>query len=177
MTPDAMSRSRPLKNNFGHGYVIGPSQNPADVTNVVSPIAIGGEGPTMSYLRTGILGAVAMAVTFGAAQFAAGEDLTIGTRTAGTPEEQGVNRTAKADRGAMPGEAVAPTQTISIQVDRVPETSVLVRIPRNHEAQTNAVPPSLQLKPGERKMTVACEPVVSVLTEIAKRLEPGRCVT
>ena len=40
----------------------------------------------MSYLRTGILGAVAIAVTFGAAQFAAGEDLTIGMRTAGTPE-------------------------------------------------------------------------------------------
>jgi hypothetical protein len=27
------------------------------------------------------------------------------------------------------------------------------------------------------KATVACEPVVSVLTDIAKRLQPGRCVT
>jgi hypothetical protein len=30
-------------------------------------------------------------------------------------------------------------------------------------------------KPGDRK--VACEPVVSVLTEVAKQLQPGRCVT
>jgi hypothetical protein len=175
MTPGAKSRSASVKNNFGHGYVIGPSKNLAGVTNVESPIAVGGEGPAMSYLRKGILGAVAIAATF-AAQFAAGEDLTVGMRTVGMPD-QGVNRTAKADRGAMPGEAVAPTQTISIQVDRVPETSVLVRIPRNHEAQTSAAPSSLQLKSGERKMTVACEPVVSVLTEIAKRLQPGRCVT
>ena len=130
----------------------------------------------MSYLRKGILGAVAIAATFGAAQFAAGEALTVGMRIAGAPD-QGVNRTTKADRGPIPGAAVAPTQTISIQVDRVPETSVLVRIPRNHEAQTGAVPPSLQLEPGDRKIAVACEPVVSVLTEIAKRLQPGRCVT
>jgi hypothetical protein len=122
------------------------------------------------------MGAAAVAVAFGAAQFAAGEDLTVGMRTAGLPE-QGVNRMAKADRGPTLEEAVAPTRTISIQVDRVPETSVLVRIQRNHETQTNAAPRSLQLKPGDRKMTVACEPVVSMLTEIAKRLEPGRCVT
>lgn len=130
----------------------------------------------MSHIRTGILSAVAIAVTFGAAQFAAGEDLTVGMRTAGVTD-QGVNRTAKADRGPILGEAVAPTQTISIQVDRVPETSVLVRIPRSHAAQTSVAPASLQFQSGERKMTVACEPVVSVLTEIAKHLQPGRCVT
>jgi hypothetical protein len=33
------------------------------------------------------------------------------------------------------------------------------------------------LKSGNGKMTVACEPAVSVLTEIAKQLAPGRCVT
>jgi hypothetical protein len=130
----------------------------------------------MSYLRKGILGAAAVAATFGAAQFAAGEDLTVGMRNAGAPE-QGVNRMAKADRGAILSEAVAPTKTISIQVDRVPETSVLVRIPRSHEAQTNVTPPVVHFKSSERKMAVACEPVVSVLTEIAKRLQPGRCLT
>jgi hypothetical protein len=176
MTPDAMSGSRFVKNKFGHGYVIGPSKNSLGVTNVKSPIAKGARGPAMSYLRKGILGAVAVAATFGAAQFAAGEGITVGTRTAGLPD-QGVNRMAKADRGPILGEPVAPTQTISIQVDRVPGTSVLVRIQRNHETQTSATPPSLQLRTGERKVTVACEPVVSVLTEIAKRLQPGRCVT
>jgi hypothetical protein len=132
----------------------------------------------MSYIRKGILGVVAIAATFGAAQFAFGEDLTVGIRTAGGPD-QGINRTAKADRAAVITEAVAPTQTISIQVDRVPETSVLVRVPRAHEASSAApaaYKPKDSASEGGRKM-VACEPVVSVLTEIAKKLQPGRCVT
>jgi hypothetical protein len=29
----------------------------------------------------------------------------------------------------------------------------------------------------DSKATAACEPVVSVLTEVAKRLQPGRCIT
>jgi hypothetical protein len=130
----------------------------------------------MSYARKAILGAIAVTLTFGAAQFALGEDLTVGMRTAGMPD-QGVNRAAKTDRAPIVGEPVAPTQTISIHVDRVPDTSVLVRLPLTHEARGSASPAALQLKSGERKMTVACEPVVSVLTEIAKRLQPGRCVT
>jgi hypothetical protein len=132
----------------------------------------------MSYQRKGILGATALLLSFGAAQFALGEDLTVGMQTAGIPE-QGVNRTAKSDRAPIVAEPVAPTHTISIHVDRVPETSVLVRVPQ-HEARGSAAPAAMQPKASEkasdRKM-VACEPVVSVLTEIAKRLQPGRCVT
>ncbi len=128
----------------------------------------------MSYMLRGILAAVAVTLSFGAAQFASGEDMTVGMRTAGMPD-QGVNRTAKSDRAPIVAEPVAPTQTIAFHVDRLPDTSILVRIPLNHEARGSA-PASLQLN-GERKMTVACEPVVSVLTEIAKRLQPGRCVT
>jgi hypothetical protein len=37
--------------------------------------------------------------------------------------------------------------------------------------------PAAPAKPGASKMTVACEPPVSVLTEVAKLLQPGRCVT
>jgi hypothetical protein len=33
------------------------------------------------------------------------------------------------------------------------------------------------MKSGGQKTAVACEPVVSVLTEVAKLLQPGRCVT
>ncbi|HWZ38452.1 MAG TPA: hypothetical protein VNY08_09150 [Bradyrhizobium sp.] len=128
----------------------------------------------MSYVLKGILGAVAIAASFGAAQFASGEDLTVGMRTVGMPD-QGINRAAKTDRAPIAAEVVAPTQTIAFHVDRLPDTSILVRIPLNHEARSSA-PAPLQLK-GERKATIACEPVVSVLTEIAKRLEPGRCVT
>jgi hypothetical protein len=131
----------------------------------------------MSYTRKGILSVVAIAATFGAAQFASGEDLTVGMRTAGTPD-QGINRTAKADRSPIAGEAVAPTHTISIHVDRVPDTSVLVRMPLNKEARGGAAPAAkaAEKASGQRRM-VACEPVVSVLTEIAKQLQPGRCVT
>jgi hypothetical protein len=129
----------------------------------------------MSYTRKGILGATAIALTFGAAQFAAGENLTAGMRTTGMPD-QGVNRAAKADRTPVMAERVAPTRTISIHVDRLPATSVLVRIPSTREAQGTTLPGS-QLKSGDKKMAVACEPVVSVLTEIAKRLQPGRCIT
>ena len=130
----------------------------------------------MSQTRKGILGAIAIAMTFGAAQFAAGEDLTVGIRTTGMPD-QGVNRAAKADRAPIIAQPVAPTQTISIHVDRLPDTSVLVRIPAAHQAQSGSPRSPIQLKSGEKKLTVACEPVVSVLTAIAKRLEPGRCIT
>lgn len=159
----------------------------------------------MSHLCKGIFGAVAITLSFGAAQFAAGEDLTVGMRTSGMPE-QSIDRSGKADRAAVFAEPVAPTQTISIHVDRVPGTSVLVRIPVAHQDQGrtdqdgtardtatqgsanqgannqgsapegNATPASQQAK-DPRKSTVACEPVVSVLTEIAKRLQPGRCIT
>lgn len=129
----------------------------------------------MSHIRKGILGVAAIVATFGAAQFASGEDLTAGLRTAGTPE-QGVNRLAKADRAPVFSEAMAPTRTISIQLERVPDTSVLVRIPAPHEA-AGATPPASSVKASEQRRMVACEPVVSVLTEIARKLQPGRCVT
>jgi hypothetical protein len=128
----------------------------------------------MSHISKGILAASAVALSLGAAQFAAGEDLTVGMRSTGALDQE-INRAAKADRAPMVAERGAATQTIAIHVDRFPDTSILVRIPRNHEARTSA-PPQFQLR-GERKMAVACEPMVSVLTEIAKRLEPGRCVT
>lgn len=131
----------------------------------------------MSHIRKGISAAVAVvAMSFGAAQFAAGEDLTVGMRTTGMPD-QGVNRAAKADRAPILAEPVMPMRTISIHVDRFPGTSVLVRIPAAHEAQSGAASRTLQLKSSDKKRTFACEPVVSVLTEIAKQLGPGRCLT
>jgi hypothetical protein len=53
----------------------------------------------------------------------------------------------------------------------------MVRIPLAVQARSNAAPASLLMKPDAPKPAVACEPVVSVLTEVAKRLQPGRCVT
>jgi hypothetical protein len=129
----------------------------------------------MSYRSKAKFAAIVLSV--GAAQFAFGEDLTVGMRNSATIPDQGVNRTAKTDRGPILAEAAPPMRTIAIHVDRLPSTSVLVRIPRAREAQGRAAPTWLQQALGEHKPTVACEPVVSVLTEIAKRLRPGRCLT
>jgi hypothetical protein len=136
----------------------------------------------MSHLRTGIWTAIAvsatLSATLGAAQFAFGHDLASGLRAFSAEPQQGVNRAAKADRFAGLAVLSAPTQTISIHVDRVADTSVLVRIPRPPQAG-NAAPAPMPIKSEEQKAkaTVACEPVVSVLTDIAKRLQPGRCMT
>jgi hypothetical protein len=130
----------------------------------------------MSYRVTGALSAVAALATLGAVQLASGHDLTVGLATAGTPAAEQVNRAIKSDRG---GFAVIPstrTRTISIRVDRMPNTSTLVRIPQAQEARNAPPPRRLFIKAGERK-PVACEPSVSVLTEVAKQLQPGRCVT
>jgi len=129
----------------------------------------------MLYRVTGILGSVAALATLGAVQFASGHDLTVGLATPGKPGLEEVNRTAKTDREAIAVISSARTRTISIQVDRMPNTSILVRIPQAQEAR-NAPAPRLFIKAGERK-AVACEPSVSVLTEVAKQLQPGRCVT
>jgi hypothetical protein len=121
-------------------------------------------------LSTAIFGTIATALTFGAAQLALGRDL--GQPPSGTPEAA-VNRAAKADRAGVVANT-AQTRTISLRLDGLSDTSVLVRIPVVREARGSS---SLVTKSGDRKMTLACEPVVSVLTEIAKQLQPGRCVT
>jgi hypothetical protein len=121
----------------------------------------------MSYAHTAVLGAIAFSATFGAVQFAAGSDLAGGLRVFSDSWESGVNRSAKADRAGPTVAAAAPTRTIAIQLEKIANTSIVIRIPQRREA--------LDAEPGKRP--VACEPVVSVLTEIAKRLQPGRCVT
>jgi hypothetical protein len=126
----------------------------------------------MSQIHKGIFGAFAIALMLGAAQFAFGHDLM-----AGKPGAPGtnINRAAKADRAPVP---VSPmqTRTIVLQPDGLDDISVLVRVPVAREARNRQAPPLID-KFGARKTKVACEPVVSVLTEVAKLLEPGRCVT
>ena len=127
-------------------------------------------------LFRGVFGAVAVSLTFGAAQLAMGLDLAkIQQEPTGTPDSA-VNRTVKADRAAGVAGSTAPTRTISIRLDGLSDTSVLIRIPAVQEARNRPVAPS-SLKASDRKMAVACEPVVSVLTEVARQLQPGRCVT
>jgi hypothetical protein len=135
----------------------------------------------MSHTVKGILGATAMSLTLGAVQFASGHDLTggfatTGLATASATFQTGINRVAKADRVSRAAAPSAPTRTISFRLNDLADTSVLIRIPVVQEAR-NRPPAPVPTKPGDRKLTVACEPVVSALTEVAKLLQPGRCVT
>ena len=109
----------------------------------------------MSQKVTGILAALAVSLTLGAVQFASGHDLTVGLATPGGPAAAGVNRAAKADREAVLPEAAVATRTISIHVDKVPDTSVLVRVPLSHQARTTCSPAAITI--GSASMVFAAD--------------------
>ena len=133
----------------------------------------------MSQISKAIFGALAISVACGAVQLAFGHDLTGSPEIASAAPETAVNRAAKSDRDAV---KIAPqSRTIALRLDGHPDTSVLVRVPAareslKDEARNRPTAPSM-MKSGDRKNAVACEPVVSVLTDVAKLLQPGRCVT
>lgn len=143
----------------------------------------------MSQIQKVFLGAVAVAATLGAVQvgavqLAAGHDLADrwqaladqpGQTSSRNVATHNVNRTGKSDRLADLKPATVPTRTVSMRLNDLAETSVLLRVPAVIETG-NARPAPTLLKPG-RKPTIACEPMVSSLTEVAKLLQPGRCVT
>jgi len=142
-----------------------------------------------------ILGAVAVAtgvsLTFGAAQFAFGRDISgvaqslflqsaqaqenpsqIQVQQAAILKASAINRAGKSDRAENAAKVIAPSQTFSLQLNGHPDTSVLVRIPLVRETR-NLAP---VLTPSQDRK-LACEPTVSVLTEISRQLQPGRCIT
>jgi hypothetical protein len=122
--------------------------------------------------------ALAGAVTLGAVQFASGHDLADRFQTVSEPAvAAGVNRAAKADREAV-AKAAGPSRTVLLRVDSLADTSVLLRIPVQKDAR-NLAPGKPTIKPASdhAKKMIACEPVVSVLTEVAKLLQPGKCLT
>jgi hypothetical protein len=138
----------------------------------------------------GALSVIAVSLTFGAAQFASGRDLSApdfssqdrlqsafreSLQEPSATGDLGVNRDAKGDRAAGIAGSPPRTRTILLRPEGLPDTSVLVRIPMA-QARNGSSAPSVTKSP-DRKMRVACEPVVSVLTEVAKLLQPGRCVT
>ncbi len=129
----------------------------------------------MSKIFSALLGAFAVTLSLGAAQYASGSDLVGLARPSDAvmPQTAAINRETKADRAGIPATALK-TRTISVSVDGLSDTSILVRVPvARHEARNTAPAPTRL--PVAR--TVACEPVVSVLTEVARQLQPGRCVT
>ena len=121
---------------------------------------------------------LAGSATFGAVQLASGHDLGALRHLAATAPASDVNRAPKADRGALKA-PLGETETITIRAVGLEDTSVVVRVPViREEARNRPAAPSKSIpsKPGN-KIAVACEPPVSVLTEVAKLLQPGRCVT
>jgi len=145
----------------------------------------------MSQLIAGISGALALSLISGAAEFALGRNLdrdlsaVADSRTpitqslslsSGSPTEDisSVNRGSKADRAAGPAGSPALTRTVSLQLDGVSDTTFLVRFPVAASTPAAARSPA---KPAIRRSMAACEPVVSLLTEVAKQLQPGSCVT
>jgi hypothetical protein len=143
----------------------------------------------MSQIFKAFFVALATLVTLGAVQFASGHDL-MGRRELAATEPAGeINRAAKADRAALRA-APSRTETITIRNVGLDDTSVVVRVPvvqapvvQAPGVQAPVVTeevrnlPAAPARPLGSKMTVACEPPVSVLTEVAKLLQPGRCVT
>jgi hypothetical protein len=139
----------------------------------------------MSRFIAGISGALALSLISGAAEFARGRDLAAvaGNHTpstqslslsSGSPSKGGsVNRGSKADRVAALAGSPASTQTVSLKLDAFSDTTFLVRIP---VAASNRPAARAPAGPAIRKPMVACEPMVSPLTEVAKQLQPGRCV-
>lgn len=143
----------------------------------------------MSKVSSLVVGVVSGAAMFGAIQYASGNDLS-GSRLRGTLTERDtaipsssftttVNRSAKGDRDMAPA-SLDPGQTLSFRVHGLTDTSVLLRLagpaPKaqpEKPASTKAIP--IDSKP--RKATVACEPPISMLTEVARSLQPGRCIT
>ncbi len=126
-----------------------------------------------------VLGTGAILASLGVAQLACGQDLA-GTLTALATAGQDVNRAAKADRAAAPaGQPGLPSQTFSVNLDGMAATSIVVRVPQPRDAggRGGSKPETTISRTGTRRPTVACEGMVSVLTEIARRLPPGRCIT
>ena len=139
----------------------------------------------MAYLSSGftkgIFGAAVLSLTFVAVAY--GRDLMQQDGNSSPNLNQAdaaavpatINRAAKADRAALAAGSGLPTHTVAMRLHDLANTSVMIRVPVAREVQR--APASL-MKSGESgKPTVACEPPVSVLTEVAKKLQPGRCVT
>jgi hypothetical protein len=125
----------------------------------------------MSQIRKAYLGAVAITLTVSAVQFASGHDLVDRWQAVFEQPSHIVNRSRKADRLGDLKPLAVPMKTVSLRLNDLADTSVLLRIP-SAQARTTKPPTLLRSKP-----TLACEPVVSALTEVARLLPPGRCVT
>jgi hypothetical protein len=130
----------------------------------------------MSNTGKGLVGALALTLgAMGAAQLAFGRDVTEGIASSSAVSDTAVNREGKTDRAARVTTVAAPMQTIAVQLNGLAATTVVMRIPRMQDPRNFSTP--LLTTSDPQKHAVACEAMVSVLTDVAKQLPPGRCVT
>jgi hypothetical protein len=88
-----------------------------------------------------------------------------------------VDRSTKTDRDQI-NLSSAEGRTITFQHPDLPSTTVALRLWETAgAAKGRPVLKDRKAPAGKPKQAVACEGVVSVLTEVAKQLEAGRCVT
>ena len=144
----------------------------------------------MARFISGILGAAAIVLSAAHLEVASGNDLDTfrmrhGDVTLLAPgSAPQINRESKRDRDVVAAPSKDVLRTVSIQVDQLAHTSVLIRVPAARLGVGESVSPvsfqkpvnKLDPKPSTRRM-VACEPIVSGLTEVAKLLDSGRCIT
>jgi hypothetical protein len=143
----------------------------------------------MSHISIGVLGVLAASLALGGVQFGMASDGSLARAMRGDASlrqnvnqqniASAVNREAKANRGVVKPTPVE-TVTLSFPLRSLNNTSVAMRLPAAEAPRVAPVGSSRATKAkgvSPRKMSVACEPVVSVLTDVAKQLEPGRCVT
>src|ERR1700753_1079385 len=136
----------------------------------------------MSRFVIGVSGALALSLMSGAVELARGRDLSTAAGAANfAPVTQAlslssgafaegaspVNRGSKADRVAPLAGSPASMQTISVKLESFSDTTFLVRIP---VASANPPAPAAAKPAMRNRPMVACEPVVSPLTEVDKRL-------
>ncbi len=132
----------------------------------------------MFQLASGILGAAAATLAFStvhlevSAKGDQGQQAAM-VRTDVVPQ---IERAGKGDRLTTP---TAPGQNLTVSF-RLPsaDSSVMMRVllPASGSATDHKTsPPADRASTGKRM--VACEPSVSVLTPVAKLLQPSRCIT
>jgi hypothetical protein len=135
----------------------------------------------MFQLASGILGAAAATLAFSTVhlEVSAKGDLQrqqpAAVQSASAPQ---VVRTAKGDRLTNPA-VEGQNLTVSFRVPGEQASSVIMRVALPHDGQKAAPPiaPAPANRASTGKRMVACEPSVSVLTPVAKVLQPSRCVT
>jgi hypothetical protein len=133
---------------------------------------------TMFQLASGILGAAAATLAFSTVHLevpAKGDQRQPSAIVRADAGPQ-IERAGKGDRLTTPS-VPGSNLTVSFQLPGA-DSSVMMRVPlpAGGSATDHIAPPPVDRASTGKRM-VACEPSVSVLTPVAKLLQPSRCIT